>query len=449
MPQTMSDSLNMLTSYLRDENARMEQKIKEKQLDVLLNNASDKFASLGKDASTDDARNAYFEAMQVAGQLEVGKDAMPFLNQMLSSSVAFIKENEAKRLDAGFVNALNSQFGTKFNPKTMTGEGAAQVLGLDLQSQKPLELVNEEGQHLWQMSRLRDGQYQLTGEPIMINPQTDTYRMEQYKQKLQLEKKYSPKQSFASDRPNLTTFVGDIDGTKLPLSYQSGKFYYSDPKTGELIRYSGDFFDQKTASTTERNTTRNELESITSSSKDIMQGDATSLANMLRDNEIIKKNFLQNPLNKELIKGNESGLYTRATEINNVIKSSDLPQGTKDQLTNMLERFTASYESYEENSKRLREMGPTKEADNSPKYDTEDAEILNEITNSLKGSNSNDPMFKAISMYIKSKRPNHNFLSNKSYYGYWNGSGTLSLSEEEKYSLIKTIKEKRKKDKGK
>lgn len=354
MPGKIQQSLGMLTAYLNKENERLDQEIKDKSLDVFLSKASGVFKTLDADATPDDARERYFQLLGIAGNMEVGKEATPFLNQMLSSSVAFIKDNQAEKKDKAFLSAVNQQFNYNFSPE-MGGENAGKMIGLDMAATKEFEQTNKEGQVSYGIYK-KGGNGFTYESTISKDERTDKQRLDE---KIRLAKIQNSGQQFATDRPNPSTYTATFNYEGKPRTfdvvYKSGIKYYQVPGTAKLEIIPADaVLDQKMSSATINNSSRGTYKMSLETAQFGIETYGKGLALMLKNNDSSLKKNVYDFSAGEYITGNESFMYANKDLIAREILAkyptdaniSEELRAQRDTDLDILNSFVAQYDNY-------------------------------------------------------------------------------------------------------
>jgi len=453
MPGKIQQSLGMLTSYLQEENKRLDQEIKDKSLDVFLTKASGVFKTLDADATPDDARERYYQLLGIAGNMEVGKEATPFLNQMLSSSVAFIKDNEAKKHDQGFRKALNTQLGYSFG-EDVSGEDASKVIGLDISSTKLDEgYYDIEGRLSSKVYKLGAGGYREV-QSLSKDNRTDDMKQKRELELLRAKGRVSAGNQKLDIRPSTYTFKPNGSDKTLPVDWSEDLgYFYRDPSTNKRVPANSNegTFDQKMSSATINNSTRGTIKMDLETAQFNVETYGKGLALVLKNNQ---SGFAKNVYDVSAMKyigGNESFLYANKDRIANEILNkypteeniSPELREKRDSDLSILNSFIAQYDNYLNVQGKVQNF--SEDITNKPQVDGVQLNEINKEANDMVERvlnpklKTNPKAYKKILEIVK-KHKGFYHANRNTPYNIWSGQDQQNkLSPEQRAAILTEV----------
>lgn len=286
MATQITEALRYLSDYLKEENQRLDAEHRELGLRRTIDDAATRFSSLGPQSTVEEARSIYSDMLKTASSQKGGLAAIPTLSQLFGSSVDYIRQGKLEKQDEALREGLSQVSGMDANPN-LSGQGMATLLSLQKDQMKYLDYEDEAGYSYLQQFKYdyKDNRLKATGDMIPISRAGFAEKWKWEQRKLAY--------SGGSNRiPTLTPFMGKVNiggkSMEVPLSNLGGQFYYDNPETGGLSRYTNTYFDMRVNSGVDARRTINTLKDVQDMFIRNVEGYGGQLADLLLREGIIR-----------------------------------------------------------------------------------------------------------------------------------------------------------------
>lgn len=242
-------ALQYLTNYLDQSTKEQLVQNKEDSINQTVADVSKQFSALGPNATEQDARTVFYDALGKAAQNGVAQETTPLLQNLYNQSTQYIALQRAQNQDANYADALKTMFPGMAAPTgSVSGAQLGNLVNLGERATVERPTQNAAGQSGIQAFKFNGAGYAPAGEMQVLNPTTTAEKTAQdlsvYKAKKQLDFQYSQR-LINSQTPTFQTgggYMGQVSDGKggtvqVPLQTMKGKpgyFYFAG---GQLNQY--------------------------------------------------------------------------------------------------------------------------------------------------------------------------------------------------------------------
>jgi len=177
--EQIPQALQQLTSFLQKDTADQLAQNQSDQVNKSIADASQRFKSLGPDATEADARGVFFDALSTAAQNKVGPQVAPLLQNLYNEADRYIQVQKTQNQDNAYIANTANLYGI---PSTMAaGMGAQGLSNFVTQGQneaRQQKITNPDGSTSLQSTLTKYDTktgsfgYQPVGDPIVVDKTT-------------------------------------------------------------------------------------------------------------------------------------------------------------------------------------------------------------------------------------------------------------------------------------
>lgn len=172
-------ALQYLTGYLRQANVEQTAQNQQDAINQSISDAAQTFKSLGPDATLEDSRAVFFDALGKAAQNKVGPQTAPLLQNLYNEADKYIQAQKTQNQESAYVSNTASLYGIPTNmAQGMGAQGLSNFVTQGQNEARQQKITNPDGStsqqsYLTKYNRNTNSfGYIPSGQPMMIDATT-------------------------------------------------------------------------------------------------------------------------------------------------------------------------------------------------------------------------------------------------------------------------------------